>query len=141
MHNVRLMSKYDLSSLLDNNRYFDPEYQNTLVIGLGFCDTNIVVEISIRHPINLEIIFLLLHKFLWKFVWCLDPMGISIHIQFYNNFLPKEYQQNFVFEGGNNFKTVLKNCLFGLLQTAKGRISACADYKKTLMILSHMSLI
>ena len=31
--------------------------------------THTVVEISIRHPIKLEIIFLLLHKFLWKFVW------------------------------------------------------------------------
>ena len=71
-----------------------------------------VVEISTRHPIKLLIIFLLLHKFLWKFVWYLDPMDIRIHIQFYNNFPPKKcYKQNFVFEGGNNYKTVLKICI------------------------------
>ena len=65
-------------------------------------------------------------------VWYLDPMGISIHIRFYNNFPPKKcYWQNFVFEGGNNYKTVFKNCISGLLQNAKGRISAYADNKKT----------
>ena len=46
----------------------------------------------------------------------------------------------FVFEDGNNYKTVLKNCISGLLQNAKGRISACVDYEKTLiMILSYVS--
>ena len=38
---------------------------------------------------------------------------------------------NFGFQGGNNLKTVLKNCISGLLQNAQVRTSACADYKKT----------
>ena len=44
-----------------------------------------------------------------------------------------------MFEVRNNCKTVLKNCIPGLLQNAKGKISACVDYEKTLMILSHVS--
>ena len=68
-------------------------------------------------------------------------MGMSIHIKSYNNFPPKKcYKQNFIFEGGNNYKTVLKNNISGLLQNAKRRISAYTDYKKIfIIILSHMS--
>ena len=47
---------------------------------------------------------------------------------------------NFVFEGGNDYMTVLKNWISGLLKKTKGRISACADNKKTvIMILSQAS--
>ena len=48
-----------------------------------------MVEISIKYHIKLLIISFLLPKFLWKFVWYLYPIGISIHIRFYNNFPPK----------------------------------------------------
>ena len=64
-----------------------------------------VVEISIKHPIKLLIIFLLLHKFLWKFV-----CGISIHILFYNNFSPKKVKK-IRFWGWKKYKTVLKICI------------------------------
>ena len=68
-------------------------------------------------------------------------MRISIHIRFFNNFsLRKYYLQNFVFEGGNNYMTVLKIFITGLLQNTEGRMSAYAVYKKTLiMILSHVN--
>ena len=46
----------------------------------------------------------------------------------------------FIFEGGNNYKTVLQISRSGLLQYTKGRINTCADYKKTvIMILNNLS--
>ena len=57
---------------------------------INFVLVTTAVEISIRHPIKLLIIFLLTAQIHLKICVCfLGLMGISIHIRFYNNFPPK----------------------------------------------------